>query len=141
MNVRGENDLLVAAATHSSTPLDALGPHLDAVILIGAQAIYLHTGDAPVALAEATKDSDLALDTRSLGDDPLIEDAMRAAGFRLNDHVRRPGVWVNAYGIPVDLMVPETLAGGSGRLRAARRAHPTPLQVRHSPMAQAGTDG
>jgi hypothetical protein len=29
--------------------LDALGPHRDAVILVGAQAIYLHTGSAEVA--------------------------------------------------------------------------------------------
>lgn len=30
------------------------------MIAIGAQAIYLHTGAGEVALAEATKDSDLA---------------------------------------------------------------------------------
>jgi hypothetical protein len=32
-----------------------------------------------VALAEATKDNDLALDTRSLLDEPLLENAMTAA--------------------------------------------------------------
>lgn len=53
-------------------------------MVVGSQAIYLHTGGAAVALAEATKDSDLALDPRSLGDRPLLEDLMRAAGFELD---------------------------------------------------------
>jgi hypothetical protein len=59
--------------------LEALHAHRDAVIVIGAQAIYLHTGAGEVALAEATKDSDLALDTRILPDEPLLEQAMTAA--------------------------------------------------------------
>ncbi|GLH97115.1 hypothetical protein [Phytohabitans aurantiacus] len=88
-------------------------------MVIGAQAIYLHTGKAPIALAEATKDCDLALDTRRLGPAPLIEEAMRTAGFHLNVEGRQPGSWLNADGIPVDLMVPESLAGAAGR-RAAR---------------------
>jgi hypothetical protein len=74
-----------------------------------------HTGAAQVALAEATKDSDLALETRTSADQPLIEDAMRAAGFHLDPQARQPGAWLNDRGIPVDPMVPETLAGGSGR--------------------------
>jgi len=59
-----------------------------------------------VALPEATKDSDLALDSRSLGSDPLIEDAMRSANFMPNPDTGQPGSWINTYGIPVDLMVP-----------------------------------
>jgi hypothetical protein len=96
--------------------LEALHAHLESVVVIGAQAIYLHTGAAPVGLAEATKDSDLALDARGLLDRPLLEETMRAAGFELD---RQPGTWLNADGIPVDLMVPDALAGGSGR-RGAR---------------------
>jgi hypothetical protein len=34
------------------------------------------------AIAETTKDIDLALDVRFLRDRPLIDDAMNAAGFR-----------------------------------------------------------
>lgn len=30
--------------------LEALEPHLDALVLVGAQAIYLHTADADLAL-------------------------------------------------------------------------------------------
>jgi hypothetical protein len=59
-----------------------------------------HTGAAQVALAEATKDSDLALETRTLADQPLIEDAMRAAGFHLDPQARQPGAWLNDRGIP-----------------------------------------
>lgn len=119
MNPTGDADLLVAARGALLDALDALSVHTDAVIVIGAQAIYLHTGAAPVALAEATKDSDLALDTRRLAEHPLIEDAMLAAGFHLNLEDRQPGAWLNAQGVPVDLMVPDSLAGGSGR-RGAR---------------------
>jgi len=37
--------------------------------------VYLRTGGVDVALAEATKDSDVALDPRRLADDPKIETA------------------------------------------------------------------
>jgi hypothetical protein len=89
-------------------------------VVIGAQAIYLHTGAADVALAEATKDSDLAVDPRALGDDPLIEAAMVGAKFHRDVLNPQPGSWwLSADGIPVDLMVPEALAGKGGR-RGAR---------------------
>ncbi|MEV8513989.1 hypothetical protein [Dactylosporangium sp. NPDC051484] len=119
MNRNGDVDLLVAARGALLDALVALREHLDAVIVVGAQAIYLHTGAAPVALAEATKDSDLALNTRVLEDEPRLEEAMRAAGFHLDLQARQPGAWLSAEGIPVDLMVPEALAGGAGR-RGAR---------------------
>jgi len=62
MNPPGEQpDQLLAARHALLDALQALQPHLDALVLIGAQAIYLHTGAANVALAETTKDSDLAL--------------------------------------------------------------------------------
>ena len=80
MNTSGDADLLVRSRAALLDALDALADHRDAVVVIGAQAIYLHAGGAVVALAEATKDSDLALDPRMLGERPLIEDAMRAAG-------------------------------------------------------------
>jgi hypothetical protein len=119
MNPPGGADLLVAARSALLDALEALKEHINAVIVVGAQAIYLHTGAAPVALAEATKDCDLALDTRELAPEPLLEDAMRAGGFHLDLEARQPGAWLNSAGIPVDLMVPEALAGGPGR-RAAR---------------------
>lgn len=91
------------------------------MIVIGAQAIYLRTAGSPVALAEATKDSDLALDPRKLDDDPLLEEAMSRAGFYPDLVKGQPGGWLNPEGIPVDLMVPEVLAGpGSKGARRAR---------------------
>lgn len=145
MNPSGDTDLLVAARGALLDALDALREQHSAVVLIGAQAVYLHTGRAQVALAEATKDSDLALDPRRLADLPLIEAAMTGAGFALDQSSPQPGSWLNPAGIPVDLMVPDMLAGGGGRRgaripphskRAARRA--TGLEaavVDHAPMA------
>jgi hypothetical protein len=119
MSIPGADDLIVQARSTLLDALEALASHRESVVVIGAQAVYLHTGAAEVALAEATKDSDIALDTRSLGGDPRIEEAMEKAGFLLNPTTRQPGSWVNARGVPVDLMVPELLAGPSGR-RGAR---------------------
>lgn len=93
-------------------------------MVIGAQAVYLHTGSAAIALAEATKDSDLALDTRLLADKPLIQEAMRSAGFVMDVTSAQPGAWLSPSGIPVDLMVPEALAGGGGRQARAARLPP-----------------
>lgn len=112
---------------------EALRDQLDAVVLVGAQAIYLHTGGIDVALAEATKDSDLALDTRRLTDNPLIEQAMSDAGFYRHPVDPQPGGWFNPQGIPVDLMVAAAQSGVTGAkrrgvnlpphdARAARRA-------------------
>jgi Nucleotidyltransferase len=146
--VTGDNETLTMARSTLLDALAALAAHRRAVIVIGAQAIYRHTGGAQVALAEATKDSDLALDVRQLGENPRIEDAMRAAGFQLSADRPQPGSWLGRNGIPVDLMVPESLAGIGGRRgaripphakNAARRA--TGLEaaaVDHLPMVVRG---
>lgn len=105
------DDLFLRARSALLDALDALEEQRDAVILVGAQAVYLRTGDLDVALAPATKDSDFSLDPRSLSDVPRVEEAMRDAGFLPG---AQPGAWVRPDGIPVDLMVPERLAG-SGR--------------------------
>jgi hypothetical protein len=76
----GSDDLLVRARSVLLDALIALDAHRDSVVVIGAQAIYLHTGSASVAVAEATKDSDLGIDLRTLGGDPLIEEAMSRPG-------------------------------------------------------------
>jgi hypothetical protein len=119
MSPAGDADLLIAARRTLLDALEALVDQRDALVLIGAQAIYLHTGAAVVALAEATKDSDLAVDPRALADDPLLDEAMAAAGFHRDLTAPQPGSWISPTGIPVDLMVPEALAGSGGR-RGAR---------------------
>jgi hypothetical protein len=107
--------------------LDALEPHLDAIVLVGAQAVYLHTSDTELAVAEYTTDADLAVAPGDLADSPLIADALTARGFTPRVH---PGGWLSPDGIYLDVMVPEALAGpgtrgarlGAHGKRAARRA-------------------
>lgn len=111
--------LVVAARGALLDALAALEPFGDAVILVGAQAIYLHTGDSSVAIAEFTTDADLALDTRRLSANPRIETAMNAAGFHRDPIAPQPGSWISPSGVPVDLMVAEQQAGSGGR-RGAR---------------------
>lgn len=119
-----DNDLLVRARSALLDVLEALPAHREAVVVIGAQAIYLRTASAPVAVAEATKDSDIAVDPRSLVADPLIEVAMMRGAFVRDLTKNQPGAWLNADGIPVDLMVPERLAGGGGKSARGARIPP-----------------
>jgi hypothetical protein len=120
----GTEDLLARSRSALLDALQALDAHRDAVIVVGAQPIYLRAAGAPVGLAEATKDTDLVVDPRCLHDDPLIEEAMRTGGFLPNLESQQPGAWVNSEGIPVDLMVPEQLAGPGGKNARAARIPP-----------------
>ena len=101
--------------------VEALGPHGDAAILVGAQAIYVHTegADDSFAIAPFTYDADLALDPELLGDTPAIVEAMSRAGFRLGD---QPGLYSREGPSQVDLLVPEAV-GGPGRRAARLGAH------------------
>lgn len=147
----GADNLIVEARAALLDAIAALEAHKASVILIGAQAIYLRTGNATFALAEATKDSDLAIDTRKLGEDPLLEEAMTSAGFILNPVSQQPGAWMSPNGIPVDLMVPEHLAGSGSRRgvripphdkRSARRAAGLEAAIiDRSPMTVDSLDG
>jgi len=116
--------------------LEALGSQRDAIIVVGAQAVYMQTGDGDIALAPYTTDADLALTPGDLADDPLLEALLRDADFTLD--VQQPGSWhknVKVDGqdtdIPVDIMVPDGFAppGGTRSVRiephdkmAARKA-------------------
>ena len=115
--------------------LDALGTLRRAVILVGAQAVYVHTyaGDADFAVSPYTFDADLALDPvllsnqpkamqaddaeitidpASLDSQPTITEAMQAGGFTLTD---QPGIYKRADGSQVDLLVPEAVGGPGNR--------------------------
>lgn len=147
----GVDNLIVEARAALLDAIAALGAHEASVILIGAQAVYLRTGSAGFALAEATKDSDLAIDPRELGNDPRLEEAMAAAGFVLNPVTQQPGAWISPTGIPVDLMVPERLAGAGsrrgvgipphGKSSARRAAGLEAALVDYSRMPVASLDG
>ncbi len=105
----------VQARTVLLDALEALVDHLDACILVGAQAVYEHTGDSDLAVVPTTTDADLALDPRSLAPEPLLADLLAAKGFAATGAV---GGWQAPSGLFVDLMVPEVV-GGAGR-RGAR---------------------
>jgi hypothetical protein len=105
--------------------LDALRAHLGAVVLVGAQAVYLRTEGRMAGYQPFTTDADVVLDPTLLGSIPPLGDAMRDAGFVLTDE---PGIWEARFTrpgfddeivVPVDLIVPEELAPKAGR-RAAR---------------------
>lgn len=107
--------------------LDALTPHLDSIVVIGAQAVYVHTGPADLPVAEFTTDADVAIGPEFLADEPSIQALLEGHGFELQED---PGKWRTRDGVQVDLLVPEALAGpgrrgarlpGHGK-RAARRA-------------------
>lgn len=92
--------------------LDALDNQRDAVILCGAQAVYIHAGEGDFAVAPTTFDADLMLDPALIHEEPLIRSLMEAAHFKLS---RQPGLWRSAEGIEVDLLVAESLGGGGKR--------------------------
>lgn len=118
--------LYVRARAALIDAVEALDAHRDALVLVGAQAIYLHTGDADLAVAEYTTDADFTVAPADLADAPLLADLLGAAGFTPREH---PGGWLSPDGIYVDVMVPELLAGSGTRgarlgphgKRAARR--------------------
>ena len=64
------DDLYVAARRVLLDGLEALGTHRGAMILVGAQAIYLRVGDTDLAVAPYTTDADLVIDPSRLAEMP-----------------------------------------------------------------------
>jgi hypothetical protein len=62
---------------------EALGAHRKAVVLVGAQAIYLQVGEGDLAVSPYTTDGDLAIDPRELEDEPELASTLKSAGFEL----------------------------------------------------------
>lgn len=100
-------------------------------MLVGAQAIYLYTGDADVAIATTTKDSDIALIPVRLTPEPTLDAAMTAAGFSHDRSVQWPGEWssVEEFDPPVErscrrnsTQAAAVAAHGSPRTPNTRRA-------------------
>lgn len=137
------DELYVMARRVLLDALEALGPHRDATILVGAQAIYLHTGEAELAIAEYTTDADLAIDPDLLDEIPPLEQTLRSAGF-LHTAKSGVGVWkTHRTGqnstdieVQVDLLVPNAVSPGKGR-RAAR----LPGHHEHAARKVAGLEG
>jgi hypothetical protein len=114
-------ELTIAARRVLLDGLTALQPHLDAITVVGAQAVYLRTPEAAIQNAPFTSDGDLSLDPVLLGDEPDLEEALRTAGFDLLDK-NQPGLWGRpeqvsgqSINIELDLLVAaELVAGGRG---------------------------
>lgn len=118
----------VAARRVLLDALGALDEHLDSLILVGAQAVYHHTGSADLNVPLMTTDADLAIDSTRLSDAPEIGGALRLAGFEPGPN---PGHWVAASDIAVDLMVVPHQAGTTkSSARAARLAPHEKLTAR-----------
>lgn len=138
--------LHVAARRVLLDALEDLAEHRDAVIVVGAQAVYLRTRVELSGVAEYTTDGDLALATDRLADSPLLEDIMRTRF----DHAGRagaeePGVWTQTVEIegveteiPVDLIVPEGIAPPGGT-RGARLGVHGRRAARKAPGLEAAT--
>ena len=113
MNMLGAPDpLYVRARAALLDATDALAPFLDAMVLVGAQAVYLRTGDADLMVAEYTTDADFAFEPTSLPDTPLLEETLESHRFTLR---RVPGAWLSPGGSPA------TNWFGTWRTRAPRQ--------------------
>ena len=115
------DELYVIARRVLLDALVALGPHRDAVILVGAQAIYLRVGEANLAVAPYTTDGDLAIDPSLLATAPSIEALLAEGKF-----IPKPGqvgIWTTRRSttshpdveVSVDLLVPAEVSPGDGR--------------------------
>ncbi len=74
--------LYVRARAALLDAVEALDVHLDAIVLVGAQAIYLHTGAGDLLVAEYTTDEDFTVSPGDLADAPRLGDLLGAAGSR-----------------------------------------------------------
>jgi hypothetical protein len=122
----------VAARRVLLDALEALRPHEAAVVLAGAQAVYLRTGPGSLPIAEFTTDGDLAIDPRRLAEAPPLAGLMEAAGFELTElqGSPEPGIWQKevsveglAITVPVDLIVPTEMAPPGGTRGARLPGH------------------
>ena len=87
------DELYTVARTVLLDALEALGEHREALVLVGAQAIYLRVGEDDLAVASYTTDGDLAIDPRILVEVPPMEQKLTQAGFKPNAK-GDVGIWV-----------------------------------------------
>lgn len=127
--------IMIAARRVLMDALVALSEHREAIVLIGAQAVYHHTGSINLPIAPYTSDADVALNPQILGHEPEIAAALLAAHFVPGPNAN-PGEWSTSESvgtlkieIPIDILVPESMVPGrrSARLQghdpsSARRA-------------------
>jgi hypothetical protein len=111
----------VAARRVLLDALDALRDHLDSLVLVGAQAVYLHAGDGTLNVPPMTTDADLALNTQRLAGSPEIAQTLIDAGFTPSTN---PGHWLGAQDVALDIMVVPHQAGTTSKTARAARIPP-----------------
>ncbi len=126
------DELYVVARGVLLDALDALGSHRDAIIIVGAHAVYMRVGEADLSVAPHTTDGDLAIDPARLSEIPPLEQALTSAGFfpKATDSV---GAWIThrpttdnpSTEVGIDLLVPATISPGKGRRAARLPGHDT----------------
>lgn len=122
--------------------LNALHDHLDAITVVGAQAVYLRSADAELATAAYTSDGDLGLDPELLADEPRVNEALAKAGFLLRA-ANQPGLWVREevidgkeVSVELDLLIGGSLAKGG---RGARIPPHDKMTARRVPGLETAT--
>ena len=95
--------------------LQLLSAQSEALVLVGAQAIYLQAPVLDVGLPASTTDSDIAIDPDLLFENPDLAEVLESAGFRPHTS---PGTWFSPEGVPIDLMVPSGALPASSRRTA-----------------------
>jgi hypothetical protein len=121
----------VAARSALLDALDVLFEHRDALVVVGAQAVYARTTGAGLVTSPYTDDGDLAVDVRKLGPRPGLEELMREAKFSLKTAAAgtgiQPGQWERTvildgrtFTPQIDLIVPSDTLPGTSQHRGAR---------------------
>jgi hypothetical protein len=95
--------------------LKLLAAQSEALVLVGAQAIYLQTPNLDGGLPANTTDSDIAIDPELLAENPDLERVLETAGFEPHTS---PGTWYSPEGVPIDLMVPSGALPSTNRRTA-----------------------
>lgn len=116
--MHGADPQLISARRVLLDALDALGEHKNAVVVIGAQAIYLQLSSPQIAVAEMTTDADFGINRALLSPDPPLDELLEAAGFTRSEDPAQIGVWLSAEALQLDLHVP-AIQGANWR-RTAR---------------------
>ncbi|RSM87074.1 hypothetical protein DMH04_12265 [Kibdelosporangium aridum] len=124
----------MAARTVLLDALEALNSHLPNIILVGAQAVYLHTGAGDLAQPPMTTDADLALDTSALAHEPEIAGTLMNAGFSPG---KNPGSWLGRGQVAVDIMV---VPWQSGTMKKDARAGRIPPHAKNTARITAGLE-
>lgn len=111
------DSLTLATRVAIANVVRTLGGNSEALVLIGAHAIYLRTPDFRSAVAPATKDADFVLRPEVLTTIDPLDQVLVSAGYQRKGS-DLPGTWVDPTGAELDFMTPGP--------RRSKRSAPVP---------------